>query len=159
MGLLQIINSKIQKTFNGNQRTRNLMIGRALDYALETIAGVSSLKEREPTIEDARSAVLASSTACGRVARCAEGYLIDQGVYGVVFHSLTGHYVILDTHTGLLHDLECYAGCASKESIPIWKRDMEISSRGGFPEVYDKVKEQYAQKWLIQRELFLDSMT
>lgn len=82
----------------------NKEIFKAFDFALEQIAGVKPLFNRKSTIEDARLAVVASHTQCGPVARAAESWLLSQGVGGgIEFHSLRGHYVLLNRTTGMLH--------------------------------------------------------
>lgn len=134
----------------------NKEIYKAFDFALEQIAGVKPLFNRKCTMEDARLAVVASHTQCGPVARAAESWLLSQGVGCIEFHSLRGHYVLLNHATGMLHDLEAPDGRRYKEDLPIWSRAMEIqlltkNENSSSPEI-DKVFERYAFMWLRQRE-------
>lgn len=127
---------------------RQRAIEDALDHALEQATGIPSLKGRPATLEDARLAVKASQCHCGPLARMAEAYLLTQGIRGVRFHSLDGHYVLLDGRTGLLHDLEAPQGCRRRETLPLWQRERDLAQSA---EASAAVFERYAVAWLEQR--------
>jgi hypothetical protein len=128
---------------------RRKVIGEALDHALVTLAKLPALTGREPTIEDAKKAVLANTVQCGPIARIAEKYLHDNNIEGVKFHSLGGHYVLLDSTTGKLHDLECSAGCNTKNEILIWSREKSISDS---PHLAREIIHKFELRWLDQRK-------
>lgn len=125
----------------------------AMDSAIEKFGGVKSLKGRNATIDDARKAVKLSHYHCGPVAREAEKSLHEQGVLGVEFHSLSWHYVIRDQYTGLFHDLESPGGQSRCEDLPICHRAMEMSSdeKGFESGSWDRIFEDYAKRWLVNR--------
>lgn len=127
---------------------RKRAIQAAFDHALEQATGIPPLNGRLATLEDARLAVNVSHCHCGPAARMAEAHLLAQGIPGVRFHSLQGHYVLLDGHTGLLHDLEAPQGCRRRESLPIWQRERELAQSA---EAAADVFERYAGAWLKQR--------
>ena len=122
---------------------RQCAIEEALDYALEQATGIPPLKGRPATLEDARLAVKASHCHCGPVA-----HLLAQGISGVRFHSLDGHYVLLDGRTGLLHDLEAPRGCRWREALPLWQRERDLAQS---IKATADVFERYAVAWLDQR--------
>ena len=128
---------------------RAAQLSKAFDFALEQVAGIAQLLGRNCTMVDARIAVKASTMHCGPVARAAESWLLSQGVSGIEFYSLKGHYVLLDHATGLLHDLEVPDGRRSKEDLPIWSRTSETYSANSLE--IENIFERYASEWLRRR--------
>jgi len=70
----------------------------------------------------ARFALEANAMHSGPVARQVEAHLLARGVSGVSFHSIKGHFVVVDALTGLMHDLEAYRGVARATDLPIHQR-------------------------------------
>lgn len=82
---------------------------------------------------------------CGPTAQRVAAHLQSTGIENIKFHSLLGHYVVKDEETGLLHDLEAYAGVASPANLPLAQRTV----------VGETVSESTVQAWLQQRTLAL----
>lgn len=136
-----------------SQERRRQAVERSLDYALEYVAQIRPLPGRIATLDDALLAVKASHTQCGPVARLAEAYLARTRVRDVVFHNVGGHYVLRDSRTGLLHDLEAPQGCRHREQLPISSRlkEMRDGDIGIFTDGGNAIFEKYAAVWLANR--------
>lgn len=107
---------------------RALAICNALDYAISDVMAQAGCARRMDIGEAAHIAVQANATQSGAVARIAQAHLQRAGVVGVELASLRGHDVLRDRITGLLHDLECYAGACRLQDLP-------LAGRGGSLEV------------------------
>jgi hypothetical protein len=135
-------------------QSRRRAIQSALDLALQQIARVAPLQNRDVTMDDARLAVKASHFHCRDVAQAAQTYLLAAGTAAVVCHYVGGHYVLLDRQSGLLHDLEMPQGCAEREELPIWSRSKELAClpKESTTTDEDALFDRYAAAWLTRRQ-------
>lgn len=134
------------------QRWALAAFDQALVHCTKSAPGV----ELNPSMEVGLLAVKANTFQCGPMARAAEKWLAQQSVRGFRFHSLKGHYVLLDTTTGLLHDIEVPFGVKSKQELPLLFRENELHSiaiDAAYGPKVDSIFEKYAAQWLLQRRI------
>ncbi len=86
-------------------------------------------------------AVRLNLTSSMAVAKFVGEHLFEQGVLGIVHHNVGVHHVIKDTKTGLLHDIETYAGIQAGEGEKSMMR-----SRGV------RATDEVAFRWIAQRQ-------
>lgn len=136
----------------GGKRKRTKLIAEAFDHVLKEALPEKQAADWEPSVLHAQLAVKLSTMSCGPTARNAEAYLKAHGMKGIEFHSLGGHFVLLDTFTGLLHDMETYAGCKRKEELPIWNRELAMQAAANNHQ-RDQIQLNFAYQWLTQHRL------
>lgn len=144
--------TRLMLLMTGGRRKRTELIAKAFDHVLMQAASEKRTDNWEPSVLHAQLAVKLSTINCGPTARNAEAYLKSHGVKGIKFHSLGGHFVLIDTFTGLLHDIETYAGCKEKEELPIWNRELALS-KATSDNQRDQVQLDFAHQWLAQHRL------
>lgn len=143
-----------------NTKTRTLNYIAAFDHALLELVGASLANVDKNSLEYTKIAIKASHCHCGPIARYAENWFKTNGIPGAKFHSIEGHYVLLDEETGLLFDLESVGGKVNRVDMPIFERMMEIQIINRQHEECTKIRideifNKSADKLLRQRRIAL----
>jgi hypothetical protein len=134
------------------RKNRQAAINEAFDLALSA-HGHRVGRTIQTDLDKGLLAVQINDLSCGPTARAVCERLQAKGVKGFRFHSLGGQYVVLDTITLLVHDMETYAECALADTreLAVGKREIALSESSLGREAISRLKRAFAEQWVAQR--------
>lgn len=134
---------------------RHQQIQAALDHAFESLSGVEPLAMRKATYDDAMLIVEYSHLKGRVVVEVAEDWLRARGISDVNVDCIDGLYVLLDTQSGLSHDLEAGHGCLAQDLPGVHRlHDLRATEFQSDQARVDAVYAKYAQAWLEYRSAY-----